>query len=765
VRISGISVRRSVEIGRAVLLPVALLGAIALFLREVSPHYPVERWLFWTYVKVWLWCSLFGLASLSLGNLVVGLVLPASVPLRERITYALPAGVLAFFFLLFAGGLLGLFNRYFAAALPFLALGAGGYLLAKRAKRAIRHLRAARRRSSGARPWWYFPVLLFGLAGVGMIYFAILSPRNIAYDSHFYHLGIAQQYVAEGALRKSPEGWLPAALPHLASVLYTWCLLLPGMSLFDRLCCAAHLEFVLFLFTLAGIPVLVRRLVPRARAGLSWAAIFLFPGILLYDSSLSVAADHVTAFFAVPLYLAFRRAYARLEPHDCALLAIVSAGAIMTKYQAFYLLGMPAVALAGRAVWLLAAPPVRSLARRVRRSVNAEASATTETPAETPTETPAEAPAATSTQATETPKNNDQREKEQGPAAPSIIAGLAALAALGLLLTAPHWLKNWIWYGDPLFPYLHNTFLASAWDAENHVRFADWNAWQTTHWSPQGTLRERLILSAKALAWFSFQPHDWPNFHGAVPVFGSLLTLSVLFLPFVRGAKRTWGLVIACHVGVFLWFWTMHQDRYLQIVVPWMATAVAAAVALAWRAQVLAKGLLLVLLALQAVWGGDVYFIPSHAMTHAAPTRTTGDLLALGYLKKFDARAEIWGTLFQVGRSDKLPKNARVLIHENNTCLGVWRATVMDIAGWQYELRYERLDSPGALDATVRGLGVTHILSHPSKSLRYDSLGADLRFFDYITHHATALSPFGDLMLYSLPAAPVTASANKPKSI
>jgi hypothetical protein len=82
-----------------------------------------------------------------------------------------------------------------------------------------------------------------------------------------------------------------------------------------------------------------------------------------------------------------------------------------------------------------------------------------------------------------------------------------------------------------------------------------------------------------------------------------------------------------------------------------------------------------------------------------------------------------------------------------------------DIAGWQYELRYERLDSPGALDATVRGLGVTHILSHPSKSLRYDSLGADLRFFDYITHHATALSPFGDLMLYSLPAAPVTASA------
>ena len=34
---------------------------------------------------------------------------------------------------------------------------------------------------------------------------------------------------------------------------------------------------------------------------------FLFPGLFLYDSSLGLGADHVLAFWAVPLALAVRR--------------------------------------------------------------------------------------------------------------------------------------------------------------------------------------------------------------------------------------------------------------------------------------------------------------------------------------------------------------------------------------------------------------------------------------------------------------------------
>jgi hypothetical protein len=111
----------------------------------------------------------------------------------------------------------------------------------------IRHLRAARRRglAPGARPLHlgYFPVLACGLLLVGLVYFAILSPRNIAFDAYFYHLGLAQQYATEGAIRGAPEGWVPATIPHLASILYTWCFTLPGMSLEEKILCAAHLEF------------------------------------------------------------------------------------------------------------------------------------------------------------------------------------------------------------------------------------------------------------------------------------------------------------------------------------------------------------------------------------------------------------------------------------------------------------------------------------------------------------------------------------------
>src|SRR6185295_13053013 len=113
-------------------------------------------------------------------------------------------------------------------------------------------------------------------------------------------------------------------------------------------------------------------------------------------SSLGGAADHVAAFWAVPLYLAFVRAWPALEPRRCALLAVMMAGAVSTKYQTISLLAFPVAAVGVRALWLL------GRSRSPRALV--------------------------------------------GP-------GLAAL--LAVVLTAPHWLKNLVWYGDPLYPHLH----------------------------------------------------------------------------------------------------------------------------------------------------------------------------------------------------------------------------------------------------------------------------------------------------------------------
>jgi hypothetical protein len=688
---------------RSVGLSIGLVGGISIFAAVAGAFYPLTKWLFFRYAILWGWCGLFALACLTFGDLLLRRVFRTNLPLREHAIQAFALGVLSFFTLLFLGGLAHLLRPSFAAALPFVMTAAGARDLAPRARRVLRRLRALRARPHPWPPLLQVAAMLFGAGGIALVYFTILSPKNIAFDATMYHLGIAQEYAVSHAIRATPEAWTPAALPHLASVLYAWCFDLPGQTMFDRLECAQHLEFTLFLYTLASVPVLVRWLVPGAQARASWAAVFLFPGLFLYDSSLAATADHVAAIWAVPIYLALRRAWRDPRRH-AALLAALAAGAMLTKYQSIYIVAGPVIAFVGRVVWL-----------GIRHEIG----------------------------------------KRRGEAAPAGLETRDALIALvtavgvGALLSAPHWLKNWIWYGDPLFPLLHKWFAPTRWVPNTGQLFDDWTAAQVKEWVPHGTTAEKLKQTLLTLVTFSFHPHDWAKFHGKWPVFGSLFTLSVLVLPGVRGSKRTWGVVAAAHLGVFIWFWTLHQDRYLQVILPWMAAVVAATIALAWRGDRLSRWLMGILVGVQVVWGGDVYFIPAHAMTQASPARTTSDLLVQGYKKQYDERLEIGGGLFQMGRAKDLPPDAHVLIHGVNARLGVWRPVINDNAGWQYGIRYDLMKSPGELDDKLRSLGVTHIAAHAQHE-DHDALGADLRFFDYLEQDATKIKAFGDYTLYRL---------------
>ena len=95
-------------------------------------------------------------------------------------------------------------------------------------------------------------------------------------------------WAAVRALFPLSEDWT-----HLASLLYAWALGAPG-SLFERIETAAHIELAIFHRTRVGVPAIVRRLLGR-RAPLSWAALFLFPGIFCYASGLVLGSDHVAA--------------------------------------------------------------------------------------------------------------------------------------------------------------------------------------------------------------------------------------------------------------------------------------------------------------------------------------------------------------------------------------------------------------------------------------------------------------------------------------
>lgn len=704
---------------RRAALPAAWLAGAVVFLLQVHRHYRIGDWLFWSYATYWVLGALLTLACWCAGDAITRRLLPG-LPASERIVCALTTGLLAFFLAMFLGGLAGLYGRAFFVLLPLVMIASAGMPFVRFVRRLSRHVRGAWTR------WPPGPLALaaaaFGLGGLAMVYFPILSPENVAYDARWYHVAIAEHYAAAGAVRPFVEGWTLGTLPHLASFLYTWAFLLPGSDLFDRVELSAHLEFFVVCWTLVTIPVLVRACTRRAlrdtrrerrrlslrpekstrppSSGLSsWAALFLFPGIFLYDSALGAAADHVGAFWAVPVLLATFRFHRAPGARTGAFLAVALSGGLLTKYQGIYFAVFPVASLLVRSLWLLATGFGEKRAER-----NA------------------------------------------------VLGGAFTTLGAGLLLTAPHWLKNWLWYGDPIYPNLYRYLPLHPWTVDSGVRYS--SGGMVGGWAPTGTTSHKLLETLEAVVTFSFRPHDWPTFHGQVPVFGSLFTLSVLPLVFLRGTRRLWAVTLAAHLGVFVWYWTFYQDRYLQALVPWMASVVAGTFVLTWTAGVVPRIAVCLLFGLQVVWGGDVFFFPTHSMTHAVGAKAAMDLMATGFRKKIGERRQIYGVFGSVGRT--LPRGAKVLVHDSHTHLGVNAMSVSDWGSWQGGLSYGRFDSPRALYDRLKEWNVTHLLW--SGSREEDALAGDLVFFSFADTYGSRPRPIEGWKLARLPSDPPPAT-------
>lgn len=654
---------------RAALIAAAVLAALIGLGVELSSHIPIEKWLFWKYAKP-IACALFWLLSCVLAGLAFVERLTPGLPVRERLVQACACGVYGFYVLNFLGGILGLFGAIWAIALPSTMLIIGAVGSRDQLRRLWRRRAALRRFSFGSTRYWHAALVVFGVACLAGIYLSILSPKNTAFDAVYYHLGLAEGWAAEGAIRRSAEGWIPEGLPNMAAILYSWGFLLPSFDLFETTILAAHIELMLFLVTLASIPVLVHWLLPDTKAGIAWVALFLFPSVFIYDAGLHTGNDHIAAFWAIPIFLAFRRSWARLDWRNALLLALCAAGALLTKYQAIALILGPALALVGRAVYLSA----------------------------------------------KTPRNL------------SCWLGPATALVAGLVFTAPLWAKNWAFYGDPLFPALYRHFTIHPWN-DDMPKLMEWN-WERQVRRPQGTVLEQLqqtLIGGWQIAFTSFTRG---RFHGTLPYFGSLFTLSVLWLPFLRGAKRTWFLFLVTQLGVFTWFAFSHVERYLQMMIPWMAAVVVAALVLAWRQSPLARLPLLALVAMQVVWGGDALFIRSHAMARELPLIHSARLIESGYKGNWALRERVFDPLQTIGEA--LPAKSTVLLHELNPRVGLSARVVADMAGLQTRIRYGLMNSPREVYDLYRDMGITHIVWARKGSHGWDTLGGDLRFFEFV---------------------------------
>lgn len=620
--------------GVVILLVVA--GGVA-FAWWLNFSYPLRHWLFFHYTYCWLYALAFSAACLAGGLRLLHVLLPESPRLGERLTLGFALGVLVFFWGMFLAGLLGLFDHVLFFAWPLLMLAYGGSYTLRLARRAYTHLRCFGTRPIQPRNIIELLAAVLLLLGVVAVYLQVLTPSNLGADAHGYHLPIAEQYVAAGKIRPFADGWYLGAYPHLASILYTWAFLAPGsLSLHTAL--SSHLEWALFLATLGGVSVLTRRLLGQ-RAPFAAAAVFLFPGLFLYDSNLTTCADHVLAFWAAPLALALLRMGQRRTTREAVLAGLMIAAAALTKYQGSYM-------------FVASALGVLAIAIRFRK--------------------------------------------------PRL---LVAWGLAGLLASSAHWLKNWVFYGDPFYPLGHRLFASHPFH-EGADRFFErifWMPWFTFH----GTALERAREAATVMFTFSFVPHNWGSPFGLKPVFGSLFTLLLPALPWLRPKRHLWMLALGANLGVAVWFLTSHQDRFLQSLVPWMAACTAAMLALAWRMGPLVRGAVGMLVALQLVWGGDVYFYRQHAMAGDNPLKALVDHLGSGQEHRYEERDRPVADLLQLG--ELLPQGAKPVLHGLDGRLGIKHEFLVDELGWQGAIDYAALESPAATFALWRKMGATHV--------------------------------------------------------
>jgi hypothetical protein len=677
---------------RWLLVPVSLALAWV-YAATLNHAYPIKDWLFWTLAPLWLSSAMFSAACVSLGAFVLRRLWGSTPPWPplETLVQSFAVGLVGFTLALYAGGAAGIYGPVFAIALVVLMLASGARALLT----LYRETRAARAATGAPPRLWSYVLWGAGCACIGIVYLQVMTPDAINYDASWYHLPTAMDYAREGRIVPFYSDY-NRAFPQLATFVYAWGAMLPGLSAPLRWTQALHLEFTCFLWTLAGVAAAARWLCDDPRKPATWVAFFLFPAIYVYDHNMGGSADHVLAVFAVPGFLAVMRALPNLERRACTLAGVVFAGALLTKYQAIYCIA--GLGVIGLGAWL------RLLYGR-RRLPSAEAKAAR------------------------------TRELWVGP---------AWLAASVLAFTSPHFIKNLIFYRNPVYPLAQGLFTGSYPQHPKSLFFMETIFAQPEH-QLQGALFEKLRQALALGFTASFKPHY--SFTQGVPMLGSLFVLLLPIALFAERKHRLWLGIIATYVATVAWAWTYVVDRYLQAVVPMMAAVTAALIIRGWQLGWPGRLAMVPLVMLQLVWGGDAFFYSG-----ASRLVSSMSLINSGYEKRTKTRFDGYFAN-AVSASKALPVNARVLLHSERINLGVDRLITFDAPGMQGQVYYDNLAGPNALYRHYRELGVTHLAWLGNARSEHSKQG-EILFATFVARYAKNRRQFGGLVIAEMPPVP-----------
>jgi hypothetical protein len=671
---------------RALLAGLVLFGLFCWFFDFLTDQRGFKNWLFVQLSLIWSYEILLTAACASFGlSFVERLCGMRALPFVEKLAYALPVGLIAFVAGMYLGGFLGWYGPTFALALPLLLLLIGLPGLGARLALNLRGWSLRRAPSVAS-----LAATSFGTLGIALVYLGLLTPDAVNYDASWNHLVIAQDYARAGRITPLIGDWVKN-VPHLGSIVNTWAFLVPGHDEAPlRWMQALHNEFTTFLWSLVAIAAAVRVLSERYDSRAGWAAIFLFPSILVYDGNMGAAADHYLAVFSVPVLLAGLRLLEMITWRRAVLLGWLAGGALLTKLHAVYLLIPLSMLIGARVVWIATHRAEQTDEERLGRVLSALA-----------------------------------------------LGGVVAVALLAL-----HFGKNALFYRNPFYPMAQGSFPSEPTLPDAQVQmdylFGDW------HWHPPKKLGDRLEAAAKMMFTFSFKPHY--TFIGDVPTFGSLFTLLTPLIFFLKRARRLVLAVVITTLAVFTWANTFWVDRSLQTFMPAMAAVTGALIVRGWELGVLVRVPLAALIGLQIVWGGDYYCSGSDRIESSIALIKSG--MDGTVHDRFDSYRRDYRAL---GRS--LPDNALVMLHNNHVMLGIDRPVLLDWAGYQAVIDYRQYKSPRDLHERLQKLGVTHVVYLPG-ARSAPTKQEEIIFAAYANLNAHGTENFGGLRVFPVAKKP-----------
>lgn len=295
---------------------------------------------------------------------------------------------------------------------------------------------------------------------------------------------------------------------------------------------------------------------------------------------------------------------------------------------------------------------------------------------------------------------------------PAAVRAVALYGLLSLVIASPWYVKNWVWVGNPVYPFYYSLFPGSfSWDREMEEGYAGEQKLFGMKGSAVEQIRrgEGAAVAAQAirLPWdlamhgrafyITDRSMAGDKLGSAGPFWVGLLPL-LFWTPVLRGRLGAIGLY--CLASVAAWFFMTQQSRYLLPVFAPLAIPLAAGVAAL-------DGLVIRRAAGAFIGAGLLLNLQMHL-----PLAEVALPVALGSQDRAAYLRQSLPGLYEASEwvNANLPKESRIALYQETRGYYLDRPYFWANPGQHRMIVYDDLGSPSELMAELRRFGITHVL-------------------------------------------------------